>query len=107
MAEGGGLFNYFQDTPFKLNQLWIGFAAHQQQYATFVYNTVSNKYYFYDWADEGIIDIMFANSKYLVGCVDIGGYNRLKKKPKVDDSAMAVLQEGGHGLLFYHLKQNI
>jgi hypothetical protein len=106
MTEGGGLFNYFQDTPFKLNQLWIGFAVHQQKYATFVYNTVSNKYYFYDWADEGIIDILFANSKYLVGYVDIGRYNRLKKKPKIDDSAMAVLEEGGHGLLFYHLKQN-
>jgi hypothetical protein len=104
----GDSFSYFQDTPFKLNQLWIGFAyaAHRQTFAIFVYNTVSNKYYFYDWGDEGIVDILFANSKYLVGHVDLAGYNRLKKKPELDSSAMAVLEEGGHGLLFYHLKQN-
>jgi hypothetical protein len=106
IEEGGGRFSYFQDTPFKLNQLWIGFAAHQGRYATFVYNTVSDKYYFYDWGDEGIADIMFANSKYLVGHVSLETYNKLKKKPELDSSAMAVLEDGGHGLLFYHLKQN-
>jgi hypothetical protein len=106
IEEGGGRFSYFQDTPFKLNQLWIGSAAHQGKYATFVYNTVSNRYYFYHWTDGEIIDILFANSKYLVGYVDIRGYNRLKKKPEIDGSAMTVLEEGGHGLLFYHLKQN-
>jgi hypothetical protein len=106
MEEGGGRFNYFQDTPFKLNQLWIGFAAHQGKSATFVYNTVSDKYYFYDWGDEGIVDILFANSKYLIGYVDFNRYNYLKKKPEINSSAMTVLEEGGHGLLFYHLKQN-
>jgi hypothetical protein len=100
-------FNYFIDTPFKVDQLWIGCLVNEERYATFVYDNTSDKYYFYRWNNyTDISHPMFANSKYIIGWMDIGDYNRLENKPALNSSAMAVLEEGGHVLSFYHLKHN-
>jgi hypothetical protein len=102
--EDSDRFNYFRETPFKVNQLWIGQMIFEQHNTTFVYDNVSDKYYSYklDYAN-----ILFANSKYIIGWMDIGLYDILEKKPPLNSSAMAVLEEGGHVLCFYHLKQNL
>ncbi|MDR1339750.1 MAG: hypothetical protein LBK58_06845, partial [Prevotellaceae bacterium] len=101
-------YNYFTDTPFKVNQVWIGRMVNEGKSATFVYDNTSDKYYFYhNNLDYASVDTpMFVNSKYIVGAMDIGGYNYVKNKPPLNSSAMAVLEDGGHILTFYHLKQN-
>jgi hypothetical protein len=38
--------------------------------------------------------------------MNIEVYKRLKNKPALNSSAVAILEEGGHILSFYHLKQN-
>jgi hypothetical protein len=106
-----GSYNYFIDTPFKVNQFWIGNVFHGKNKATFVYDTVANDYYFYDWINEKLdyTDIylsLCANSKYIVGWLDLGTYNSLRKKPPLDKQAMAIMEEGGHLLCFYHLKKS-
>jgi hypothetical protein len=107
MSTEKGNFNYFTDTPFKVNQLWIGNMAAEKNWATFVYDNISDKYYFYRRNDyTNIILPVFANNKYIIGWVDIGVYNRLKDKPAFNNSTMAILEEGGHVLSFYHLKHN-
>jgi hypothetical protein len=98
-------FNFFEETPFKVNQLWIGGSmSNEGYYATFVYG--NGKYYIYRRNDyTNAVLPVFANSKYIVGWMTIGVYNHLKNKPPLDSKAMAVLEEGGHILCFYHLKQ--
>ncbi|MDR1592903.1 MAG: 6-bladed beta-propeller [Prevotellaceae bacterium] len=102
-------FKYFADTPFKVDQLWIGGSmANEKYFGTFVYDNISDKYYFYrrnlDYTNVNLP--MFANSKYIIGWMDINVYNRLEKKPAFSSSTMAILEEGGHVLSFYHLRQN-
>jgi hypothetical protein len=103
-----GKYNNFVDAPFKVNQLWIGIMANEVNLKTFAYDNISGKYYFYrmDRDYTHVNRPMFANSKYVVGWMDIGVYNRYRNKPPLDSSAMAVLEDGGHVLSFYHLKQN-
>jgi hypothetical protein len=73
-----------------------------------VYDNISGKYYFSrrNTDNAGINEPLFANSKYIIGWMDINDYNRLKNKPALNSSAMAILEDGGHILIFYHLKQN-
>jgi hypothetical protein len=100
-------YNYFADTPFKINRLWIGTMTNEKYFKTFVYDNISDKYYFYSRNDyTNVILPMFANSKYIIGWMDIGDYNRLENKPALNSSAMTILEEGGHVLCFYHLKHN-
>jgi hypothetical protein len=102
-----GKYNYFRNTPFKVNQLWIGGMANERNYKTFAYDNTSGKYYFYR-VNRDYTHVswpMFANSKCIIGWMDIGVYNQHRNKPPLDSKAMAVLEEGGHILCFYHLKQ--
>ncbi|MDR1895816.1 MAG: hypothetical protein LBR10_03395, partial [Prevotellaceae bacterium] len=48
---------------------------------------------------------VFANSKYIIGWMDMRFYEQLKNKPQLNGSTMAILEEGGYILSFYHLKQ--
>jgi hypothetical protein len=110
-SRKSGYFNYFTSTPFRVSQFWVGNVFHGKNKATFVYDTIANEYCFYDWI-PGKLDYtavymsLCANSKYIVGWMDLEIYNSLKNKPPLDKSAIAVMEEGGHLLCFYHLKQN-
>jgi hypothetical protein len=103
-------YNYFADTPFKVNQFWIcGSTCNEgcPYVTTLVYDNISAKYYFYCNNDyTHIILPMFANSKYIIGWMDMSIYNKIKNKPTLNSSEMTILEEGGHILSFYHLKQN-
>jgi hypothetical protein len=108
-----GDYIYYNDTPIKINQFWMSFTGIGKQHSTFLYNTDSNEYYFYKWKRESeqldFTDIywpLFANSQYIVGYMDHSVYEFLKNKPLLDSSAMAVLEDGGYLLCFYHLKQH-
>jgi hypothetical protein len=102
---------YHVDTPFKTGNLWIGQVRRNDNRETFVYDIRSNEYYFYDYASaqlnyvENIINPLFVNSRYIVGIIDLEIYNEMKIKPPLDDSAIAIMEEGGHVLCFYYLKQ--
>jgi hypothetical protein len=107
MSTERGKLNYFIDTPFKVYQLWIGSMANEKRYATFAYDNISGKYCFYRRNDyTNVNQPLFANSKYIIGWMDINVYKWLEKKPAFNSSTMALLEEGGHVLSFYHLKQN-
>jgi hypothetical protein len=102
---------YHVDTPFKIGKLWIGQVRRNDNRETFVYDTGSNEYYFYDDESEqfdyveNIINPLFINSRYIVGIIDMEIYNNMKIKPPLDDSAITIMEEGGHVLCFYYLKQ--
>jgi hypothetical protein len=101
-------FNYFTDTPFKVDQLWIGNMVNEGYVTLFVYDNISDKYYFNrnNIDNANITQPLFANSEHIIGWMDITVYNMLANKPALNSSAMSMLEDGGHILSLYHLRQN-
>ncbi|MDR2146367.1 MAG: 6-bladed beta-propeller [Tannerella sp.] len=101
-------FMYFYDTPFRVNNHWVGKMFNGQNKATFLYNTDTDEYYIYDLVDMKInyTDIympLFSNKKYIVGWLNLDIYNSFNKKPVLDSAMINLLEEGGHLLCFYYL----
>jgi hypothetical protein len=107
-----GDYVYYLDTPIKINRFWIAFTEGTgYQKSTFLYDTDAKEYYFYKWnLKPGQLDFsdisrpVFTNSKYIVGYMDYTVYESLKNKPVLNNSDIAILEDGGHLLCFYHLK---